>query len=144
MQAAYSSRPSHPVLRATAAGVLVVFIALFGLAFFPSLLNVLAFVLVPAGAAFAFAGPPPDRDTFVANAFIASLASGITGAAWLGARADDSQDVAAVGIGAFISFMLLVLFAGIACFCVARWLAHGEAAEARAHLYNPRNSDRDV
>jgi len=138
MQAAYGNRPGHPVLRAAAAGAVVVLIALFGLAFFPSLLLVLIFVAAPAGAAFAFAGPPVDRETFAANAFIASLASGITGAAWLGARADDSTATAAVGVGAFVSFILLVLFAGLACFAVSRLLARAEVAEEKAPLYRDR------
>ena len=135
MQAAYANRPGHPVLRAGAAGALVVLLALFGLAFFPALLLLVIFVAAPAGAAFVFAGPPMDRETYVANAFIASLASGITGAAWLGARADDSTATAAVGVGAFISFLLLVLFGGLACFVVSRLLARSQLAEERAHVY---------
>jgi hypothetical protein len=121
MQAASATRQAHPVLRASAAGTVAVSAALFGLAFFPSLLLVAIFLVGPAVAAFAFAGPN-DRDTFTANAIIASFASGATGAAWLAARADDATEPAAVVVGAVISFVLVVLFAGLVCFAASRVL----------------------
>jgi apolipoprotein N-acyltransferase len=133
-------KTTHPVLRATGAGVLFAVIAALGLLIFPPLLSVILFVLGPAGVALLLAGRPVDRDTFYRNAYGTALAAGLTGAAWIGAFADDDTEPIGVAVGAIVSFILLGFFAAAGSYLVGRWIDRRQLATARPPA---RYRDRD-
>ena len=115
---------------ALAAAVLVAALAVCGLAFFPPFVLILLFLFGPAGAAFLFAGRPLSLDTFVANGFVASVVSGLAGAVWLGANADEGDATAAIVVGAFVSFLILSFMGEAGCFVVAKFLGRAKRIES--------------
>ena len=121
------AKPDHPVFRAVSAGGGFALLAVIGLLLFPTAMLIALFVLGPAGSAFLFAGRPWDRETFLANGYVSSFASGATSAIWIGLFAKESTATAAVAIGASVSFVLFGFIGALGCYILGRWLNRGRA-----------------
>ena len=122
-------KPGNPVARAAGGAALFTLVGALALAVFPSILLIVLFVAGPALVAFFFAGRPADRDTFFANGYAISIASGLLGAAWIGLFSDDDIEPVAVAVGAFVSLILLTLFGMLGCFVSGRWVGREKVSE---------------
>jgi hypothetical protein len=104
--------------RAAGAAVLFAAVASGALAVLPSLALLVLFIAGPAGVAFLFAGG--GRAAFNTNGMTVSAASGVTGAAWVGALSDAHP--VAVLIGSFVSLALLSAMGAAGCYVLGRVL----------------------
>ena len=114
--------PSHRALRTLLAFCAMVALSLFGLTFFPSIVLILLFTFAPAGIALVLAGPPVDRGLFNRNGALASLAGGLTGAAWIVANEAGERHALSVTAGAISSTFILTVMGAFGCFIVSKLL----------------------